>query len=413
MADADTTIKTFEFKLRVNKKFVAACEKVLDDARDVYNAALHQRINWYHHTFSRSINYVEQSRQLTAARELPEVGACLRNIQQDALEKLDEAFKAFFRRVKKGEKPGFPRFKGRARYHTFSQKIEKVRGCPLKGDKLTVPGVGSCRVRLSRPVEGTVKQLRITRRADGWFVLLVCELPKPALLPRTGDRVGIDVGLENFATLSTGETIENPRHLRKAERRLQTAQRKVSRRKRGSHRRKKAVRELRLQHLTISRQRKDFHFKTAKPMVEEFDTIAVEDLKIKNLVRNPHLAKSISDAGWGQFLRILTVKAESAGREIERVSPAFTSQDCSQCGERVRKSLAMREHVCLVCGFVAHRDHNAAINVKARARRSNVSGTAEISQPSALSGMGVVVPALPREPRTGKRRRKSLQARSL
>src|SRR5438445_13348779 len=100
--------------------------------------------------------------------------------------------------------------KGKARYHTFSQKIEKVRGCPLKGDKLTVPGVGTCRVRLSREIEGTVKQLRITRRADGWFALLVCELPKPAPLPATGDTVGIDVGLESFATLSTGETIDKP-----------------------------------------------------------------------------------------------------------------------------------------------------------------------------------------------------------
>jgi len=287
--------------------------------------------------------------------------------------------------------------KGRDRYHTFSQKIEKVRGCPLKGDKLTVPGVGSCRVRLSRPIEGTVKQLRITRRADGWFVLLVCEMPQPEALPATGESVGIDVGLENFATLSTGEVIENPRHLRKAERRLVRAQRKVSRRKKRSHRRKKAVRLLQKQHLTVSRQRKDFHHQTANPIIKDFDEIAVEDLRIKNLIRNPHLAKSISDAGWGSFLSILTSKAENAGRRVERVNPAFSSQDCSQCGERVRKSLAVRQHVCLVCGFVASRDHNAAINLKNRRAGG--------------SGMGTV--RLPDEPRTGRRRRKSLQARSL
>jgi len=390
MADASVIIKTFEFKLRVNNKFVTACEKTLDSARHVYNAALHQRINWYHHTVSKSIGYYEQSRQLTEARELPEVNACLRSIQQDALERLDQAFKAFFRRSKRGEKPGFPRFRARHRYHTFSQKLEKVRGCPLKGDKLTVPGVGTCRVRLSRELEGTVKQLRITRRADGWFALLVCELPRPAPLPKTGDEVGIDVGLESFATLSTGETIDNPRFLREGERSLKTAQRQVSRRKKGSHRRRKAVRLLQKQHLTVSRKRKNFHFETATPLVREFDVIAVEDLKIKNLIRNPHLAKSICDAGWGSFLNILSHKAESAGREMERVSPAFTSQDCSRCGERVRKSLAVREHVCLVCGLVIHRDHNAALNIKSKAG----------VRPS---GREKVVPASPDEPRTGAR----------
>jgi putative transposase len=365
MADQAYIVKTFEFKLRMNRTFERACRTTLDDARAIYNAALEQRISLYTYA-GQSISYYEQSRQLTEARELPEVKACLRSIQQDALERLDLAFKAFFRRLREGQKPGFPRFKSRDRYHTFSQKIEKVRGCPLTGDKLTVPGVGSCRVRLSRPIEGTIKQLRITRRADGWFVLLVCELPKPAPLAPTGDAVGIDVGLENFATLSTGEVISNPRHLRKAERRLKTAQRKVSQRKKGSHRRKKAVRELSLQHLTVSRKRRDFHFKTALPIVRDFDVIAVEDLKIRNLVRNPHLAKSISDAGWGGFLTILTNKAANAGRQVEKVNPAFSSQDCSRCGERVRKSLAVREHRCLVCGLVLSRDHNAAINIKGR-----------------------------------------------
>lgn len=359
---------------------------LLDDARDVYNAALSQRIIHYRQT-GHSIGFYEQSRQLTQARELPEVKVCLRTIQNDALERLDLAFKVFFRRCKQGQKPGFPRFRARDRYHTFSQKIEQQRACPLKGDKLTVPGVGSVRVRLSRPLEGTVKQLRITRRADGWFALLVCDLPKPTPLPKTGHSVGIDVGLENFATLSTGETIDNPRFLREGERGLKTAQRKVSRRKKGSHRRRQAIRLVSKQHLTVSRKRKNFHCSQAKPIVEGFDRIAVEDLKIRNMVRNPHLAKSICDAGWGNFLNILASKAENAGRQMERINPAFTSQDCSRCGERVRKSLAVREHRCLVCGLVLHRDHNAAINIQSRW----VSG----------SGMKVVVPAPSDEPRTG------------
>ena len=180
----DTKIKTYEFKLRLNKSFVDACERELEHSRQIYNAALAERISCYQIT-GTPLSYNEQSRHLTEARALPEVKSHLRTIQQDALERLDEAFNGFFRRVQNGEKPGFPRFKGKDRYHTFSQKYEKVRPCPIKGDKLTVPGVGSCRVRLSRPIEGQCKQLRITRRVDGWYVLLVCEAPKPEPMPTT------------------------------------------------------------------------------------------------------------------------------------------------------------------------------------------------------------------------------------
>src|SRR5262245_15155611 len=234
----DTTIKTFEFKLRANKSFVEACERELEHSRQIYNAALAERISCYQIT-GASLGYVEQSRHLTEARTLPEVKSHLRAIQQDALERLDEAFEGFFRRVKNGEKPGFPRFKGKDRYHTFSQKYERVRPCPLIGDKITVPGVGSCRVRLSRPIEGRCKQLRITRRIDGWYAQLVCAIPKPGPLPLTGATVGIDVGIASFATLSTGEEIENPRHLKSALDSLQRQQRRLSRKKNGSKRRAK------------------------------------------------------------------------------------------------------------------------------------------------------------------------------
>src|SRR5215475_14000403 len=209
------TIKTFEFKLRVNKSFVEACERELEHSRQIYNAALAERISCYQIT-GKSLGYVEQSRHLTDARILPEVKNHLRAVQQDALERVDGAFKGFFRRVQNGEKPGFPRFKGKDRYHTFSQKYEKVRPCPIKGDKLTVPSVGTCRVRLSRQIEGQCKQLRITRRVDGWYALIVCEAPKPAPLAKTGETVGVDVGVTSFATLSTGEEIANPRHLKQA-----------------------------------------------------------------------------------------------------------------------------------------------------------------------------------------------------
>ena len=363
MADSQSTTKTFEYRIRPNKKFVAACEKALDDSRFVYNCALEQRIRVYN-AGGKTISFCEQSRQLTEARnELPEIRGVLRTIQSDALERLDEAFDAFFRRLKRGEKPGFPRFKGRNRYHTFSQKYEKARPCPIKADKLTVPGVGTCRVRLSRPVEGRCKQLRITRRADGWYALLVCEIPKPAPMAKTGETVGVDVGIKSFATLSTGEEIENPRHLKHAAMRLAREQRRLSRKVKSSQNRRKARGKVALRYLRVQRARKHFHHEEASKLVERFDRIAVEDLNIRGMVKNRRLAKAILDVAWGQFFAITKSKAENAGRTFERVNPRYTSQTCSNCGHRQKMPLAVRVYECEKCGFVCDRDHNAAINL--------------------------------------------------
>jgi len=171
----------------------------------------------------------------------------------------------------------------------------------VKGDKLTVPGAGSCRVRLSRPIEGQCKQLRITRRADGWYVLLVCEIPKPAPLPKTGETIGVDVGIKSFATLSTGEEIANPRHLNKAHEQLVREQRRLSRKTKGSQNRKKARGKVALRHLRVQRTRKHFHHEEAAKLVERFDRIAVEDLNIRGLVKNHHLARAILDVAWGHI----------------------------------------------------------------------------------------------------------------
>jgi len=358
----DTTIKTFEFKLRVNKSFVEACERELEHSRQIYNAALAERISC-HQITGKSLGYVEQSRHLTDARILPEVKNHLRAIQQDALERVDEAFKGFFRRVQIGEKPGFPRFKGKDRYHTFSQKYEKVRPCPIKGDKLTVPGVGSCRVRLSRPIEGQCKQLRITRRVDGWYALIVCETPKPEPLPKTGQTVGVDVGVTSFATLSNGEEIENPRHLKSALGNLQKQQRRLSRKKKGSKRRAKQRIKVAEAHLKVARCRKDYHHKVSTDLVRRFDVITVEDLNIRGMVKNRHLAQAISDVAWGSFFTMTKGKAENASRTFERVDPRFTSQICSICGHRQKMPLAIRIYECGKCGFVIGRDHNSAITI--------------------------------------------------
>jgi putative transposase len=178
--------------------------------------------------------------------------------------------------------------------------------------------------------------------------------------------VGIDVGLKVFAADSEGEMVENPQCLQKAAKSLRRAQRKLSRRKKGSKRRNKAARAAAKKHLKVSRQRKDHAHKTAREYVDKYAVLAVEDLRVCNMVKNHHLARAISDAGWSQFVNILCLKAESAGCRMYKVAPHFTSQLCSKCGEVVEKSLSVRTHICASCGYVADRDDNAARNILAK-----------------------------------------------
>lgn len=218
-------------------------------------------------------------------------------------------------------------------------------------------------MRWSRPLEGTLQTVTIAREADGWYAIVSCAEVPTQPLPPTGQETGIDVGLKVFLISADGEVVENPRHYRRGEKKLKRAQRRVSRRKKGSKRRRKAVQMLARAHQKVKRQRTDFHHKTALALLREYDTIYLEDLRVANMVRNRHLAKSISDAGWAAFRSILVAKAACAGRRVVAVPPAFTSQDCSGCGECVPKSLSMRTHVCPSCGLVMDRDENAAVNI--------------------------------------------------
>jgi putative transposase len=210
---------------------------------------------------------------------------------------------------------------------------------------------------------GIPKTVTISREADGWYACFSCEGVPVQPLPATGREMGIDLGLESFATLADGSQIANPRHYRTAERALKRAQRQVSRRKKGSHRRHKAVRLLARAHQQVRRARADFHHKTALSLVRRYDTIYHEDLQTANLLRNHHLATSIADAGWSAFLSILAFKAACAGKRAVAVPPASTSQTRSGCGVRVHKGLSVRWHSCPDCGMSLHRDHNAARNI--------------------------------------------------
>jgi putative transposase len=278
--------------------------------------------------------------------------------------RLERTFQGLFRRLAAGEAPGYPRFQGRGRYHSFTYpQVGEHGGARLDSGFLVLSKIGRLAVRWSRPIEGTPKTVTINREADGWYVSLACADVAAQPLPRTGRETGIDVGLKVFLIAADGDTVENPRHYRKAERRLAKAQRRLARHKKGSHRRRKAIALLKRKHQQVHRQRRDFHHKTALALLRTYDTIYLEDLRVANLVRNPHLAQRISDAGWAAFRTILEAKAACAGRRVIAVPSAYTSQECSGCEERVRKSLSVRTHVCPRCGLVLDRDEHAALNI--------------------------------------------------
>lgn len=357
-------MKAYKYKIRKPSRRVVECfEQTLDVCRELYNAALQERRDaWRIERKSISQNTQEaQLKDIRASRT--DIAAVYSQVNQNVLARVDSAFKSFFRRVKAGQKVGYPRFKSSKRYDSFTYPQS---GFKLEADKLTLSKIGSVRVRLSRLVEGKIKTCTIKREADGWFVIFTVEENQCPYFPKTGESVGVDVGIESFATLSTGEAIANPTYYRKAERALKTAQRCISRRKKGSNRRRKAVQLLAKKYQKITRQRLNFFHKLSLRLVREFDEVVFEDLNIAGMVKNHHLAKSISDAAWGTFILIHEGKAESAGRSVVKVPATFTSQDCNACGNRVRKSLAIREHRCIACGLVLHRDHNAALNIQAR-----------------------------------------------
>jgi putative transposase len=275
---------------------------------------------------------------------------------------VDRAFQAFFRRVKAGKTPGYPRFRGTGRYNSFTYP-QYGNGAALDGGVLSLSKIGRIPIRLHRPLEGTAKTVTIIHEADGWYVGISCAQVPTQSLPLSGLETGIDLGLESFATLADGSQIANPRIFRLAELNLQRAQRRVARRMKGSHRRKKAVILLAKAHQKVRRTRTDFHHKTARVLVQQYDAIYHEGLQTANMLKNHHLAKSIADAEWGEFLGILSFKAACAGRRVVAVSPAFTSQACSGCGVMVHKGLSARWHACPKCGTSLHRDHNAAQNI--------------------------------------------------
>jgi len=347
--------KTYKYRLYPTTAQAEALHAQLGEACRLYNAALQERRDAYQHA-GLSLNYYDQANQLKEIRSAGTLGLANFSAAQDVLRRVDKTFKAFFRRVKTGLKAGYPRFKSSRRFdsYTFPSYGD---GCRLTGARLYLQGVGQLKVKLHRPVLGDIKTITVKRYAGKWYVCFSVEyVPQP--LPEIATRVGLDVGLLAFATLSDGTTVDNPRHARQAQARLRLAQRRVARRQRGSHNRRKAVVLLQKAHAHVQHQRADFHHKTARALVDAYGVIAVEDLNIKGLASGM-LAKSVNDAGWAAFITKLAYKAAEAGRKLMHVDPRGTSQTCL-CGAPVPKTLSQRWHQCEQCGLSTARDHVSA-----------------------------------------------------
>jgi putative transposase len=353
-------IKTYKYRIYPSKAQVKIMEHMLDLCCELYNAGLQERRDaWM--VCRKNVSYYDQQNQLPAIKETREdLKDVYAQVLAEALQRLDKAFKAFFSRVKSGDKAGYPRFRSRSRYRSFTYT---QGGFGIKNGKLWLSKIGMLKIKLHRLIEGKIKTCTITRSATGkWFAGFVCEVETQPFLAST-ESVGVDVGIKTFAYLSTGEAIENPKFLRKEAKELARVSRKLSAAKKGSPERKKRRRIVVRVHERRANRRTDFAHQESRKLVNRFAIIVFEKLNISGMLKNHHLAKSIADAAWSQLVNYTHYKAENADRKCIQVNPRNTSQMCSGCGAIVEKSLSVRIHDCPSCGLVLDRDHNSAINI--------------------------------------------------
>jgi putative transposase len=366
-------LKTFQFRLRPNSTQEAMLQRVLEDNCETANACIQERRDAWK-LQQKSITYYDQQKELTELRKDPAFQWIACDIQRDPLRRVDRAFKAFFRRCKAGEKKvGFPRFRSRYRYDSFTFSLPVCREKSIK-----IPNVGDIRARGGRTIEGRAKACSIKRDGKRWTASVVCDIGEVPAKCVVSNPVGIDVGLTSLATLSDETVIANPRWTKQHEVRIANAGRSLARKKRGSKNRIKAREVLRRAHQRAANARLNYIHHASKWLVANYDLIAFEDLQISNMARSAKgtveepgsnvkqkagLNRSIMDAAWGILIWQLTYKAEKAGRWAVPVNPRGTSQKCSGCGAVVKKKLSERTHSCS-CGLVLGRDHNAGINIK-------------------------------------------------
>jgi putative transposase len=381
--------RAYVFRLRPTARQHIALAACLNAHRELYNAALQERRDAWSHSKTR-VYYGDQSAQLSEIRQVrPDQAMWSFSSQQATLRRLNKAFAGFFRRVKTakpGVKAGYPRFKGKARFDSveWPKDGDGARWLP-ETKRVYLQGIGQVKVELHRPVAGRVKTIQVKRQGRRWMLVLSCDDVPTNPLPATGRQAGIDVGIASFATTSDGEHIDNPRWGRAAAAELAAAQQRLGRAKRGSKNRRRRRETVAARHRKIANQRKDFHHKQARRLIEHYDVLVVEDLQIVNMLRRAKpvpdpdtpgqflnngaraksgLNRSISDASWGGFVSKLHAKAEEAGRVWIEVDPRHTSDGCEKCGYAARENRATQaEFVCQRCSHRAQADEHAARNI--------------------------------------------------
>jgi len=355
--------KAYRYRIYPTHAQETILEQTLAACCELYNAALQERRDAYR-ICGKSIGYTDQQNQLPEIKQLRlDLKSIHSQVLQDVLRRLDKGFDAFFRRVKAGEKPGFPRFRSRSRYNSFTYPQS---GFAIKGGKVRLAKIGGVKIKQHRQIEGQIKTCTIMRTASGkWFASCSVQV-EAETLPQSAEAVGVDANLVNFATLSTGEKIENPRFFRQEEQELGKAQRRLAAAEKGSKQRKKRKKIVARIHERIANKRNNFAHQESRKIIHRYGIICIEDLRILNMMRNHCLAKSIADAAWSLFFHCVAYKAGYAGRRFVKVEPRHTSQDCHRCGQR-RKDLSLRERIyhCAnpECLLIIDRDENAALNV--------------------------------------------------
>ncbi len=377
----------YQYRLRLSRPQQATIDQWLELARRQYNYRLGERFNWWEQNrcdvnacplichlpeLKERPGFCSQKRDLVNSKKLfPEYKELPSHTLQDVVARVEKAFERWLNGDKNGKRSGKPRFKGQDRYRSLGFP-DPIKPEHVNGQFIQLPKIGKLKLILHRPIPDgfKIKTATLTKKADGYYITLsLQDSSVPELipdLPTLNNVIGIDMGLQSFLIDDSGEEIEIPQHYRKAEKRLKRLQRSLSRKKKGSHRRRKAVKRVAKAHLKVANQRKDFHYKTVKKLLSRGKHLGHEALNIKGIART-RMAKSTHDAGWGQFLQILSLKAANAGLMTIAVNPNGTTQNCSGCGQKVSKTIQDRWHSCPHCGLELDRDHNAAINIKHRA----------------------------------------------
>lgn len=368
-------IRNYKYRIYPNATQAKALEDTFNFCRFLYNCALEERIT-YHKKYKKFLNYHKQCLSLRRIKEVfPEVKNKIHShVLQQTLKQLDGSYQHFFRRIKKGETAGFPRFKGKDRFKSicYLQPIHDLSGGCVKklaNGKLRISKLpGELKVKWHRPFEGRCKQVRIIKQADKWFICLSCDDVPMTPLGSTGKSVAIDFGITNFITQDDGVVHHHPRAYKTAKEKLANHNRKLAAKQRGSMNHKRALVALQRAHQKVHNIRTDFQHKLSKQLVEENDVIIIEKLNIKSMLENNGFAvgnSNITDASWGSFADMLSYKAENAGRKLIEVDPRNTSKTCSGCGN-VKKNLTLQDRLyhCDACGIEIDRDRNAAINIK-------------------------------------------------